>query len=53
MQTGSPVSWFILLDSNFIPEVVNDCESKSGFLFGSRIVSACQIWAKIGAVNGV
>lgn len=22
MQTGSPVSWFILLDSNFIPEVI-------------------------------
>lgn len=53
MQTGSPVSRFILLDSNFIPEVIIDCECKSGFLFGYRVVSECQIWAKTGEVQSV
>lgn len=37
MQTGSPVSWFILLDSNFIPEaVIHFVSAGLDFLSGSR-----------------
>lgn len=43
MQTGSPVSWLVLLDSNFISEaVIHFVSAGLDFLSGSRDVIVCR-----------
>lgn len=48
MQTGSPVSWFISLDSNFIPEtIIHFVSAGLDFLSVNRDVIMCRIQAKV------